>query len=395
MLYELDLSPELKPKSISILGSTGSVGKSTIDLILSQPESFEINVLTANSNYKLLAEQAIKLNAQHVVIGNDNYYAKLKKELAGTNISVASGYQAIIDGASIKVDLLISAIVGIAGLKASMQAIKSGNSIALANKESMVCAGRLMTNEAKKYNIDLLPIDSEHNAIFQSLEKANIESVKRLILTASGGPFLRQNRDELKDITVEQAIAHPNWSMGRKISVDSATMMNKALEVIEASYLFDMKQDKIDVLMHPQSIVHSCVEYIDGSIISQMGASDMRTPIAYALSYPNRMKTSGNSLDFSNGLNLTFEQPDINRFPALRIVREVLKNGQGQPTIFNTANEIAVDRFLNKEIAFLDIEMIVEKTLDIMGNKQINNLDDVYNLDIETRVIASEIKGIN
>lgn len=381
-------APQTERKTITILGSTGSIGRSTLDLLESAPEKFRVEALVAGRNVELLAEQAIRHDASTAVIGDESLYSDLKKELQDTGITALCGDNGIARAASMPASLVMSAIVGAAGLRPTLAAIHAGNEIALANKECLVCAGSLLTEEAARHGASLLPVDSEHNAIFQVFDDEKREGIEKLILTASGGPFRDRTRDDLRDVTPEQAVAHPNWSMGAKISVDSATMMNKALEVIEASYLFDMPEDRIDVVIHPQSIVHSMVEYIDGSILAQMGAPDMRTPIAYALAWPERMPTSGNKLSFNNALSLDFKVPDPARFPALRLVREVLKSGGAAPTLFNGANEIAVQSFLDGRIPFLTIEKVVEETLQRHGGGGIATIDDVFELDAEARRIA-------
>ncbi len=375
-------------KIVSILGSTGSVGCSTVDLIAGHRDQFRVQALTAHKNVALLAKQARALNAEHAVIADKNLYTDLKEALSGTSIRIEAGHQAVVDAAALPADWVMAAIVGAAGVESTLKAIQQGKQVALANKEALVCAGSFMMDAVKKHGAVLLPVDSEHNAVFQVFDENQRAQIKRIILTASGGPFLRKTRSELGGVTPEQAVRHPTWSMGAKISVDSATMMNKSLEVIEASYLFNLKSDKIDVLVHPQSIVHSMVEYADGSILSQMGAADMRTPIAHALAWPQRMKTTGDILDLSQGLNLGFEPMDIQRFPAVRMAREVLESGNGAPTVFNAANEVAVDKFLSRQLNFSKIESVVEEVLQKMTLKPLSNLDEIFALDQEARRMA-------
>jgi len=375
----------MSQKTISILGSTGSIGTSTIDLIKANPEQFKIRALTAGKNAELLIEQAKALNPEFVVIADDSQYETVKSALSTTNIKVGAGRTAVLEAASMKTDLLMAAIVGVAGLEPVLKAIPNTKALTIANKEPLVAAGELVLNEAKKHNTKILPVDSEHNAIFQVFENHNREQIKKIILTASGGPFRTWSKDQMDCATPEQAIAHPNWTMGAKISVDSASMMNKALEIIEAHYLFDMPAPQIDVLIHPQSIIHSMVEYKDGSVLAQLGAPDMRTPIAYALAYPERMATTGKTLDWTALSKLEFEHPDTTRFPSIRMAYEAL--GAGQPACigFNAANEIAVEKFLKKEISFGQIIPLVEKGLTFAQGKTVSTLEDIIALDIETR----------
>ncbi|TNE29467.1 MAG: 1-deoxy-D-xylulose-5-phosphate reductoisomerase [Alphaproteobacteria bacterium] len=379
-------------RKVTVLGSTGSVGTNTLDLLASDTQKFRISALTGGRNALLLAEQARKFRPGFVALADESEYRTLKDSLAGTGIACGAGDQAVLEAAAMEADVTVAAISGFAGLKPALTAIEQGNILALANKESLVCAGAYMTVAAQKSGCDILPVDSEHNAIFQVLDNRSPESVKRLILTASGGPFLRKSRAEIADVTPAEAVAHPNWSMGAKISVDSATMMNKALEVIEAHYLFGLQQERIDVLMHPQSIVHSMVEYIDGSILAQLGASDMRTPIAYALAWPERMPTTGDFLDLTKPQNLEFLPPDELRFPALALVREVLKAGGAMPTVFNSANEVAVAAFLDGAIGFTAIESLVAAAVEDAATRlpAPENLEDIFAVDQEIRALTSE-----
>ncbi len=376
------------PRRVTILGSTGSVGCNTIDLIERQPEAFIVEALTAHSNVKKLAEQALKLRPQMAVVADASKYQELKAALAGTNIAVAAGPEALIEAAQRPADWVMSAIVGAAGLKATLAAVERGVYVALANKESLVCAGDLMTRAVKRCGATLLPVDSEHNAIFQCFEADRRQSIEKLLLTGSGGPFRTRERADLKDVTPEQAIAHPNWSMGAKISVDSATMMNKGLEIIEACHLFAMPEERIEVVVHPQSIIHSMVQYEDGSVLAQLGSPDMRTPIAYTLAWPNRMAAPTARLDFIKIAQLTFEPPDPEKFPALRLARQVLKDGGTAPIVLNAANEVAVARFLARRIGFLDMTAVVEDTLTAMPAVPISNLDQVHAVDAEARTVA-------
>ena len=378
----------MSQKTISILGSTGSIGTSTIDLIKANPEQFKIRAITAGKNVGLLIEQAKALNPEFVVIADDSQYETVKSALSTTNIKVGAGRSAVLEAASIGTDLCMAAIVGVAGLEPVLKAIPNTKALTIANKEPLVAAGELVLNEAKKHNTKILPVDSEHNAIFQVFENHNREQIKKIILTASGGPFRTWSKDQMDCATPEQAIAHPNWTMGAKISVDSANMMNKALEIIEAHYLFDMPATQIDVLIHPQSIIHSMVEYKDGSVLAQLGAPDMRTPIAYALAYPERMATTGKTLDWTALSKLEFEQPDTTRFPSVKMAYDALNAGQAACIGFNAANEIAVEKFLKKEISFGQIIPIVEKGLTVAQGKTVSTLEDLIALDIETRKVV-------
>ncbi|MBI3441360.1 MAG: 1-deoxy-D-xylulose-5-phosphate reductoisomerase [Proteobacteria bacterium] len=372
-------------KTVTILGSTGSIGCSTVDLIKGHCDKFKVRALTAHKNVALLARQAQELQAEYAVIADKDLYGNLKEALKNTTVKVEAGHPAVVTAAGLPAQWVMAAIVGAAGVEATFRAIQQGTTVALANKEALVCAGALMIDAAQKYGTTLLPVDSEHNAIFQVLNPARMDQVKRIILTASGGPFLRKTRQELADVTPEQAVRHPTWSMGAKISIDSATMMNKSLEIIEASYLFKLKSEKIDVLIHPQSIVHSMVEYIDGSVLSQMGAPDMRTPIAHALAWPERIATTGSTLNLSNNLHLSFEPIDLTRFPSVQMARQVLQAEGGAPAVFNASNEVAVAAFLTRKLKFFHIENVVEKVLQNMKINSPSNLHDVFSLDQEAR----------
>jgi 1-deoxy-D-xylulose-5-phosphate reductoisomerase len=379
------------PRSVTILGSTGSVGTSTIDLIRRNPGAYVIEALTANSDWEGLARQAIELKARSVAIGDAAAYKPLKEALAGTNIGVAAGSEALVEAASAKSDWVMAAIVGAAGLAPTLAAIRRGAIVALANKEVLVCAGDLVMQEVARSGATLLPVDSEHNAIFQVFDFDRAEGIEKIILTASGGPFRTLDRAAMALKTPAQAVAHPNWKMGAKISVDSATMMNKGLELIEAKHLFQMPQEKIDIVVHPQSVIHSLVAYIDGSVLAQLGSPDMRTPIAYTLAWPARMPSPSPRLDLAAIANLTFEAPDPVRFPALRLVREAVSAGGSAPTVLNAANEIAVHAFLAEKIGFLDIAEIVERTLAAIPVGPIDTLDDVHNFDKQARETAARL----
>jgi len=357
-------------RRISVLGGTGSIGDSTFDLLRrAQPGTFQVVAITANRNVEKLAALAIEFSAEFVAIGDDSYAPALTAALAGYDTEVGAGREAVIDAGRRACDFTMAAIIGAAGLEPTLAAVKQGNTVGLANKECLVCAGDLFMSLVKTAGTTLLPIDSEHNAIFQVLEHDRPEGVTRLILTASGGPFRETPYDNLAKMTPQQALNHPVWSMGAKISIDSSTLINKGLELIEAAYLFDRPEDKIGVVVHPQSIVHSMVEYIDGSVLAQMGSPDMRTPIAYALGWPKRMATPVKPLNLVEIGQLSFFEPDMIRFPGLKLAREALKSGGHAPNIFNAANEVAVAAFLAERIGFMDIPLLVEKTLEIRQNE--------------------------
>ena len=377
-------------RKISILGSTGSVGQNTVKVLQAQKNNrhhdYDVQVLTANNNVALLAEQAKAMKAKRAVIADETYYPALKDALANTDIEVAAGETALIEAASMPSDWIMAAIVGMAGLKPLMAAIEQGTIVAIANKEPLVAAGPIVLDAARKAGTTILPIDSEHNAVFQVFEPENRGAIERIILTASGGPFRTMSLEEMESVTTDQALAHPNWDMGQKISIDSATMMNKALEIIEAQRLFDVEPNQIEVLVHPQSVVHSMVEYADGSILSQMGASDMCTPITNALGWPKRLKTPGQKLDLAKVSRLDFEAVDHARFPFVAMAYQCLESGLRSCVAMNAANEVAVAAFLNHKIAFLDIYKIVLSLLDssILRNHScdtLKTLNDVLEWD--------------
>ena len=378
------------PRRITILGSTGSIGCSTVDLVGRQPEVFAVDTLTAFSNVSLLAKQARELGAKLVVIGDENRFKELKDALSGSSVEVAAGRNALIEAAMRPSDFVMAAIVGAAGLEPTLAAVCRGATVGLANKECLVCAGDLMKAEMEKSGATLLPVDSEHSAIYQVFDFDRREAVESIILTASGGPFRTYTQAQMENVTPEQAVAHPNWDMGAKISVDSATMMNKGLEIIEAYHLFGIESEKIQILVHPQSVIHSCVTYVDGSVLSQMGVPDMRTPIAYSLAWPRRMATPVERLDLASIAKLTFEAPDFKRFPSLSMAYQALKSGGSAPTILNAANEVAVAAFLDGKIGFLDIVRVVEKALERMPSKPMATLAHVHEIDTMTRDMASD-----
>lgn len=377
-------------KTITILGATGSVGTSTLDLLERDPAAFEVVALTANCDVARLAEAAKRVRAQRAVVADPSCHQALAEALAGTDIAVASGPDAVCEAARMGADWTMAAIVGTAGLKPVLAALEGGKAVALANKESLVSAGDVVMQAAAASGATLLPVDSEHNAVFQCLETRNADRVARIILTASGGPFRERSLAEMRAITPEQAVAHPNWSMGAKISVDSATMMNKGLELIEAYHLFPVTPDQLDVIVHRQSVIHSMVEYVDGSVLAQLGSPDMRVPIAHALAWPRRMETPCQRLDLATIGRLDFEAPDYVRFPCLKLAREALAAGGARPAILNAANEVAVAAFLAGQIGFLEIAAIVADTLDRYDPAAPETLDQVLAIDAETRILAGE-----
>ena len=380
-------------RRLSILGSTGSIGCSTIDVIshLGGAETYDIVALTAGSNAKKLAEQALALRPAVAVVSNEAALPELRALLAGTGIEAAAGDAALIEAARRPADWSMSAIAGAAGLRPTLAAVRAGAALALANKESMVCAGPLVKAEAAKAGVPILPVDSEHGAIFQVFETAQRHAIDRIILTASGGPFRSFTLAEMQSVTPAQALAHPNWSMGDGISLDSATMFNKGLELIEAAHLFDMPSEKIEITIHPQSVIHSMVGYKDGSVLAQMGEPDMRTPIAYTLGWPDRVETTVEPLDFRKVSRLDFEPPDETRFPALRIAREALEAGGLVPCAMNAAKEVAATAFIENRIGFLDLAAIVDQVLDLIDLPgTAANLDDILTADGEARRVATE-----
>jgi len=350
-------------RKIAILGATGSVGTSTLDLVERNPERFDVVAVTAATNSEALADIARRTGAVLAVVSDEARLPDLAERLAGSGCRAAAGADALIEAAAGEAELVIAAIVGCAGLRPVMAAVEAGRTVALANKEALVTAGALMTEAATRSGATLLPVDSEHNAIFQCLACGRKEDVAKIVLTASGGPFRTASAAAMREATPAEAVAHPNWSMGAKISVDSATMMNKGLELIEAHYLFGLPADRIDILIHPQSVVHSLVEFVDGSVLAQLGSPDMRIPIAYALAWPERIATPAQRLDLATVARLEFEAPDFSRFPALGLAREALLAGGSAPIVLNAANEAAVARFLASEIGFTDIARIVGQSL--------------------------------
>ncbi|MGB7406714.1 MAG: 1-deoxy-D-xylulose-5-phosphate reductoisomerase [Pacificimonas sp.] len=375
-------------RSVSIFGATGSVGESALDLIAHEPDRWSVDVVTANKDAAGLAEAAKSCGAKLAVVADEAAYEELKAALSGTGIEIAAGTDALADAATHEVDITLAAIVGAAGLVPTLKTIERGGDIAVANKESLVCAGDILTAAAAKSGSRLLPVDSEHNAIFQVFDFDAPDSVRRIIITASGGPFRTLTTAEMRDKTPEEAVAHPVWSMGAKISVDSATLMNKGLEMIEAACLFPVAPDAIDVVVHPQSTVHSFVEYVDGSMLAQLGSPDMKTPIAYALAWPERIDTPVEYLDLVKLARLDFEAPDEERFPALKLARHAMTARGVAPIALNAANEVAVAAFLSKRVGFLDIAAIAADVMADMGDEQVDGLDAVIACDGEARRLA-------
>jgi 1-deoxy-D-xylulose-5-phosphate reductoisomerase len=372
-------------RRIAILGATGSIGKSTLDLVERNPERFAVEALTAATNVEALADAVRRTGARLAVVADESRYRDLAELIAGTNCRAAAGEEALAEAASGEAELVIAAIVGCAGLGPVMAAVEAGKTVALANKEALVTAGALMTDAARASGATLLPVDSEHNAIFQCLAGNRLEDVSRLILTASGGPFRSSSIEAIGAATPAQAVAHPNWSMGAKISVDSATMMNKGLELIEAHYLFGLRSERIDILVHPQSVMHSMLEFVDGSVLAQLGSPDMRIPIAYALAWPERIATPAQRLDLAAIARLDFEAPDLDRFPALRLARQALDAGGAAPIVLNAANEIAVASFLGGRISFPEIARLVHEALNSADYDAPRSIRDVLEIDGMTR----------
>ncbi|MSP50161.1 MAG: 1-deoxy-D-xylulose-5-phosphate reductoisomerase [Alphaproteobacteria bacterium] len=375
-------------RRVSVLGATGSVGASTLDLIGRHPERFPVEALTAGSNVDRLIELARLHRPRFVAIADERHHATLKDALAGTGIAIGAGESAVIEAADRPAGWVMAAIVGAIGLAPTFAAIRRGAMVALANKEALVCAGALMTEEARRRGAKLLPVDSEHNAIFQVFEDLRRASVEKLVLTASGGPFRTWTMERMAVATPAEAIKHPTWSMGAKISVDSATLMNKGLEVIEAHHLFAIPEERIEVVIHPQSVLHSLVAYRDGSVLGQLGTPDMRVPISYTLAWPERIDTPAARLDLATIGQLTFEAPDPVRFPALSLARQALQTGGAAPTILNAANEVAVHGFLTGRLGFLDIARVVESTLGSVTAPAPASIDEVRAIDAEVRARA-------
>ena len=383
----------MKKKQIAILGSTGSIGTQALKVIEEHPDLYEAYALTANNQVELLAEQARKFMPAAVVIANEAKYLQLKEMLADLPIQVYAGADALCEIVEAKpIDVVLASMVGYAGLRPTMNAIRAGKAIALANKETLVVAGELINALAQQYKTPILPVDSEHSAIFQCLEPDN--ALEKVILTASGGPFRKFTMEQLQHVTKEQALKHPNWEMGAKITIDSATMMNKGFEVIEAKWLFGVSPDQIEVVVHPQSIIHSMVQYEDGAVKAQLGMPDMRLPIQYAFSYPQRIKASFDRLDFSTMKELTFEQPDTNRFRCLALAYEALNKGGNMACIVNAANEVVVSAFLKDRISFLRMSEVIEQSMVKVPFIQTPTYEDYVATDAEARRIAESLIGL-
>jgi 1-deoxy-D-xylulose-5-phosphate reductoisomerase len=399
---DLDLAPVLS-RRITVLGSTGTVGVATLDVVdfvrtRYGASSFPLQALTGQRNVELLAAQARKFRPRMVVIGDASLKGALKDALAGTGIRVLAGPEAILDAAREPAEMVMSAIVGVAGLAPTLECVKRGAIVALANKECVIAAGEVFRCAAQGSSGVLIPVDSEHNAAFQLLDFAQAHAIEKVTLTASGGPFRTWSLERMAEVTPEQAVKHPNWSMGAKISVDSATMMNKGLELIEAHILFGLPPEKLDIVVHAQSAVHCLVDYSDGSVLAHLSSPDMRTPIAYALGWPRRIASPSRRLDFTDFTQFTFEKPDLSRFPCLELARVCLQTGGAAPTILNAANEVAVEQFLGRRIGFLGIARTVERTLSALA-QQMNGpapetLEEVLALDRAARAMAREASGV-
>ena len=378
-------------RSVTILGSTGSIGRNTVELIEARPDLYRVEALVANTSVELLAAQARRLKTALAVVADPAAGAALRQALAGSGIKTAAGPEAVVEAAARPAEWVMAAIVGAAGLAPTLAAVRRGAVVALANKECLVCAGNLMMAEVVRGGATLLPVDSEHSAIFQVFDFAQVDTVEKIVLTASGGPFRCASREEMAAVTPKQAVAHPNWSMGAKISVDSATMMNKGLELIEAHHLFAMPEERIDIVVHPQSVIHSLVAYVDGSVLAQLGSPDMRTPIAFALGWPKRIEAPSPRLDLAAVGNLTFHAPDPERFPALRLARLALQTGGSAPTVLNAANEVAVEAFLAGRLGFLDIAATVERTLEALPSHRLDSIEAVLAEDQRARERARDL----
>lgn len=379
-------------KRIALFGSTGSIGKQTLEVVAANPHLFEISVLTAHKNADLLIEQALKFNPNVVVIVDEAGYQKVNEALKNSDVKVYTGEEALISVAQMaEIDIVLTALVGFSGLKPTIAAIEAGKNIALANKETLVVAGEIVTKLAKEKGVNIYPVDSEHSAIFQCLTGETMNPIEKIYLTASGGPFRGKKRADLASITKAQALKHPNWEMGAKITIDSASMMNKGLEVIEAKWLFGLTNQQIDVIVHPQSIIHSLVQFKDGSMKAQMGLPDMKLPIQYALTYPQRFETDFERFDFLNYPNLTFEKPDLDTFRNLQLAYDAMEKGGNLPCVLNAANEVTVEAFLSDKIKFLDIAEINEKVLAMANFIANPSLTSLYTTDLEARHLASEI----
>lgn len=379
-------------RKVAILGSTGSIGRQALEVIAEHPELFEVELITANTSYELLAEQAIKFDVNNAVICDENCYEKARSLLSGSDVKLFSGIDSVCSlVASDRIDIVLASFVGFSGLKPVIAAIKAGKPLALANKETLVAAGKYVTELAESHSVPIIPVDSEHSAIFQALQGSFGAPVEKLLITASGGPFLSMTREQMSEVSAKQALAHPRWKMGAKITIDSATMMNKGFEVIEARWLFDMPADKIEVVVHPESIIHSMVQYQDGAVIAQLGLPDMKIPIQYAMTYPRRESIKGDRLDLTTLGRLTFKSPDFKQFPTLEYAYECLRKGGNACCILNGANEEAVAAFLKGRIRFTDISDIIAQTLDTCEFIESPDIDTIFATDSEARKAARDI----
>lgn len=381
-------------QDITILGSTGSIGTQTLDVVRAHSDRFRVRILTAGRNWRLLADQAREFHPDLVVIADESAYSDLCDELKDTGTEVSAGTHAIIEGAELlDNDIVVGAMVGYSGLIPTLHAIEKGKTIALANKETLVAGGALVTESCRRTGARLIPVDSEHSAIFQCLQGEDHDAVRKIILTASGGPFRNTPVQQFPDITPEQALKHPNWDMGAKVTIDSASMMNKGFEMIEARWLFDVKPEDIEVLVHPQSVIHSMVEYRDGSVKAQLGNPDMRMPIRYALGYPERLESMAPRLSLTDYGALTFERPDMQKFPFLKLAYETIAAGENAPTVLNAANEVAVKAFLDKKIKFTDMHALAVETLSKIPNTPIATADDIA--DTHARATAAAVETVD
>ena len=382
-------------RSVTLLGATGSIGASTVDLIKRERDRYRVEAVSANTNAAALAELAREVGARFAAVGDEASYRELKSALSGSGIEAAAGEDALVEAAQRPAQWVIGAITGAAGLRPTLAAVERGAIVALANKETLVCAGGLFMRRAAEAGATVLPVDSEHNALFQAMSAGRREDVRRVILTASGGPFRTWSKAQIRAATLEQALKHPNWSMGPKVTIDSATLMNKGLEVIEAYHLFALKPDEIDVVVHAQSVIHGLVEFRDGSFIAQLGSPDMRIPIAHCLAWPERINGPAPRLDLAEVATLSFERPDLERFPALALARRALEAGSGAPTVLNAANEVAVGEFIAKRLGFVGISAVVEATLDAAVGRGLTRepttVDDALAIDHDSRLLTHEL----
>lgn len=381
----------LTKQKLAILGSTGSIGTQALDIVREHPDKFEVVALSANSSWELLARQIEEFSPAYALIGNEKYYQPLKEHSG--NAEIISGYERLPELASMpEIRTVLNALVGFAGFESTLAAVKAGKKVALANKESLVTGGALIYEALEQSDAELIPVDSEHSAMLQCLTGENMSDIEKIIITASGGPFREYTLEQMKQVTVEQALDHPNWDMGAKITIDSSTMMNKGLEIIEAHWLFDISVEKIEPVVHPQSIIHSMVTFTDGSSKAQLGVPDMKVPIIYALSYPGRFPLSSPRIDWGRVQQWDFEPADYKRFPCLRLAMQSIEQGGYAPAILNAANEVAVARFLNEEISYIDIPVVVEKSLEKIDASGVLNTETLKSKDKETRTFASSIK---